>query len=164
MNKQYIAKQDAKGRDIYYAVEDGKMKKVSRSEYMAHTEPDADQTSFSEIETRQPETSASVSVETVREKALAVVKGIIESTGRRADKVRLQIAKRCVLVNYRNCMVCSLVFDDERTVAAIRFMGTTLDTRKQATVCEPADLRTYSDKIAEQVDFIDRWYAMPKAV
>lgn len=67
--------------------------------------------------------------------------------------------KHGVLINYRNCMVCALVFDDDHVVTAIKFMGTTVESRKKSELCEVKDLSEYADKISEQVVFIDQWWA-----
>ena len=74
-------------------------------------------------------------------------------------KVKMQTVKHGVLINYRNCMVCALVFDDDHVVTAIKFMGTTVESRKKSVLCEAKDLSEYADKISEQVVFIDQWWA-----
>lgn len=56
-------------------------------------------------------------------------------------------------------MVCALVFDDDHVVTAIKFMGTTVESRKKSELCEVKDLSEYADKISEQVVFIDQWWA-----
>ena len=98
----------------------------------------------------------------VAEIALEIVKGIIAATGsKHADKIRLQVKKNCVLINYRNCMVCSLVFDEDHSAKALKFMGDTLETRKQASVYEYDDLNSHKEEIVKQANFIDWWYANP---
>jgi len=173
---EYIVKTDKNGKSRYYKLVDGKMKTVSRAEYEANTaetEVVETEATVAEIETTctalavpfnlealftgtpsEGETSA----EKPEDVALTAVKGIVSGMGLDEAKVKLQVLKHSVLVNYRNCMVCSLVFDENRAVTAIRFMGTTLETRKKVTVCEPVDLRSYTDRISEQVTFIDWWW------
>ena len=98
----------------------------------------------------------------IAEIALAIVKSVIAATGsKHADKIRLQIKKNCVLINYRNCMVCSLVFDENHSAKALKFMGDTLETRKQASVYEYGDLNSHKEEIVKQANFIDWWYANP---
>ncbi len=101
---------------------------------------------------------------TVEQTALAIVKSIIEATGsKHASKVRLQVTKHCVLINYRNCMICSLVFNADHAVTALRFMGDTLETRKKAWVYEYGDLNAHKEEIIRQAAFIDWWYQNPTA-
>lgn len=96
----------------------------------------------------------------IEETALETVKAIIAGMeGKHSSKVRLQKTKKGIQVRYRNCAVCALMFDAEHTLTGIRFMGTTMETVNEATVCEPAGLSTYADKIVEQVVFIDWWWA-----
>lgn len=96
----------------------------------------------------------------IAEIALSIVKSIIEATGsKHSDKIRLQVKKNCVLINYRNCMVCSLMFDEEHSAKALKFMGNTLETRKQASVYEYGDLNSHKEEIVKQANFIDWWYA-----
>ena len=94
----------------------------------------------------------------IEETALDTVKAIIAGMdGKHSSKVRLQATKKGIQVRYR--AVCALVFDAEHVLTGIRFMGTTMETVNEATVCEPAGLSTYADKIVEQVMFIDWWWA-----
>lgn len=80
---------------------------------------------------------------------------------RNIERDTLQVKKKCVLINYRNCMVCSLVLDENHTAKSLKFMGSTLETCKQASVYEYGDLNAYKDEIEKQVNFIDWWYANP---
>ena len=144
---EYMVKNDKNGKARYYKLVDGKMKNISRAEY----EENAQQTvalvhaGFWDM---KPE-----------DKALATVKGIVSGMGsRNGEKVRLQVTKSAVLINYRNCMVCSLVFDESHAVTAVKFMGATLESRKKATAYEAKDLSEYASMISEQVEFIDWWW------
>lgn len=95
----------------------------------------------------------------VEETALDTVKAIIASMGgKHSNKVRIQETKKGVQIRYRNCAVCALVFDAAHILTGIRFMGTTLETVKEATVRKPASLSAYTDEIVEQVTFIDWWW------
>ena len=101
-----------------------------------------------------------MTVPSIEESALDSVKAMMAGMdGKHSSKVRLQATKKGVQVRYRNCAVCALVFDAEHVLTGIRFMGTTMETVNEATVCEPAGLSTYADKIVEQVMFIDWWWA-----
>lgn len=92
--------------------------------------------------------------------ALETVKAIIAGLGgKHSKKVRVQETKKGVQIRYRNCAVCALVLDAEKNLTSIRFMGTTMETVNEATVREPAGLDTYADEIADQVAFIDWWWA-----
>lgn len=107
-------------------------------------------------------TAATAESEEIAKSALEIVKSIIAAAdGCHSDKVRLQVKKNCTLINYRNCMVCSLTFGEDSKVTALKFMGATLETRKQASVYEYGDLNSYAEEIIKQVDFIDWWYLNP---
>jgi hypothetical protein len=99
--------------------------------------------------------------------AFEFVKGVVNEIGSKfVNKMRLQNTKNCVLINYRNCMVCGLVYNSERLITNVRFMGATIDTRKKATnheFCGVNTLEAFKDDIARQVEFIDWWYLNPKA-
>lgn len=141
---EYMIKNDKNGRPRYYKSVDGRLKLVGRAEYEANTVT---------TEVVEPESQP-------KETALETVKRIVSGMdGWDESKVKVQTTKHAVLINYRNCMVCALDYDDSHTVTGIRFMGTTVEGRKRATVCEVKDLSEYADKIAEQVMFIDRWWA-----
>lgn len=149
---EYMVKNDKNGKARYYKLVDGKMKNVSCAEYEEHT---------------QKQTAALVPADfwnvallpKPEDLALATVKRIVSGMdGRSDEKVKLQVTKRAVLINYRNCMVCSLVFDDSHAVTAVKFMGATLESRKKATVYEAKDLSEYAALISEQVEFIDWWW------
>ena len=115
---------------------------------------------IAELHERKALESIDMTVPSIEETALDTVKAIIAGMdGKHSSKVRLQATKKGVQVRYRNCAVCALVFDAEHVLTGIRFMGTTMETVNEATVCEPAGLSTYADKIVEQVMFIDWWWA-----
>lgn len=175
---QYIMTTDKNGKARYYKVVDGKKKVVSKAEYEANTAvveetvevaaavetaEAVESTETTEAEAAETtETIAKDESKTVEEIALAIVKSIIEATGsKHSDKIRLQVKKNCVLINYRNCMVCSLVFGENHSAKSLKFMGDTLETRKQASVYEYGDLNSHKEEIEKQVSFIDWWYANP---
>lgn len=160
----------------------GKRKVVSRSEYEANTSeqlslssPVAEQASIEPevtctalvvpftleaaiAELRERE-RLELTAPSVEETALDTVKAIIAGMGgKHSNKVRIQETKKGVQIRYRNCAVCSLVFDAAHILTGIRFMGTTLETVKEATVRKPASLSAYTDEIVEQVTFIDWWW------
>lgn len=115
---------------------------------------------IAELRERKALENIDMTVPSIEETALETVKAIIAGMdGKHSSKVRLQATKKGIQVRYRNCAVCALVFDAEHTLTGIRFMGTTMETVNEATVCEPAGLSNYADKIVEQVVFIDWWWA-----
>ena len=115
---------------------------------------------IAELNERNRLNSIDLTVPSIEETALDTVKAIIAGmNSKHAKKVRLQETKKGTQIRYRNCTVCALMFDAEHTLTGIRFTGTTLETVNEATICEPADLSTYADKIAEEVVFIDWWWA-----
>lgn len=91
-----------------------------------------------------------------------IVKGIVSETGsKHYQKMYLQNSKKCSMVCYRNRIVCTLV-PDKCGSTKIKFMGTTPETRKKASLfsisnCD--DLREYKDNIMKQIEFIDWWYS-----
>lgn len=91
-----------------------------------------------------------------------IVKGIVTETGsKHYQKMYLQTCKKCATINYRNCTVCSLLFNKQGAVSEIKFMGTTADTRKKMSIYKLehlSDLSAYKDKITEQIEYIDSWY------
>lgn len=113
-----------------------------------------------ELRERDRLNSIDLTVLSLADTALETVKAIIAGMGsKHSKKVRIQETKKGIQIRYRNCAVCALVLDAEQNLTGIRFMGTTMETVNEATVCEPAGLDTYADKIAEQVVFIDWWWA-----
>lgn len=173
---EYMMKTDKNGKPRYYKSVDGKMKVVSRAEYKENVK--AEETETAEVEEIKAETTDVIeaahaelvererldSIDLTPSKpedvALSVVKCIVSGmNGRDDSKVKMQAAKHSVLINYRNCMVCALLFDDDRSVTGVKFMGATVESRKQSVVCEAKDLSEYADKIVEQVAFIDQWWA-----
>lgn len=113
-----------------------------------------------ELRERDRLNSIDLTVPSLADTALETVKAIIAGMGsKHSKKVRIQETKKGIQIRYRNCAVCALVLDAEQNLTGIRFMGTTMETVNEATVCEPAGLDTYADKIAEQVVFIDWWWA-----
>ncbi len=113
-----------------------------------------------ELRERDRLNSIDLTVPSLADTALETVKAIIAGMGsKHSKKVRIQETKKGIQIRYRNCAVCALVLDAEQNLTGIRFMGTTMETVNEATVCEPASLDTYADKIAEQVVFIDWWWA-----
>lgn len=91
-----------------------------------------------------------------------IVKEIVAETGsKHYQKMYLQICKKCATINYRNCTVCSLLFNKQGDVSEVKFMGTTADTRKKMSIYKLehlSDLSAYKDKITEQIKYIDSWY------
>lgn len=187
---QYIMTTDKNGKARYYKVVDGKKKVISKAEYEANAVEITEAAETTEvvenaevIETTEnmdasaedfpktegadksgeiSNTAATAESEEIAKSALEIVKSIIAAAdGCHSDKVRLQVKKNCTLINYRNCMVCSLTFGEDSKVTALKFMGATLETRKQASVYEYGDLNSYAEEIIKQVDFIDWWYLNP---
>lgn len=91
-----------------------------------------------------------------------IVKEIVAETGsKHCQKMYLQTCKKCATINYRNCTVCSLLFNKQGAVSEVKFMGTTADTRKKMSIYKLeriSDLSAYKDKITEQIEYIDSWY------
>jgi len=115
---------------------------------------------ITELREREQLNSIDMTVPSIEETALETVKLIISGMeGKHSNKVRLQATKKGIQIRYRNCTVCALVFDAEHVLTGIRFTGTTMETVNEATVCEPASLSAYTDKVIEQVTFIDWWWA-----
>lgn len=153
---EYMMKNDKNGKARYYKLVDGKMKNISRVEYEENTQQQTVALVPAGFWDAKPVEMPEIKPEDV---ALAVVKRIVSGMdGRSDEKVRLQVTKHAVLINYRNCMVCSLVFDDSHAVTAVKFMGATLESRKKATAYEVKDLNEYAGMITEQVEFIDWWW------
>ncbi|GHU56989.1 hypothetical protein AGMMS49975_21510 [Clostridia bacterium] len=178
----YTTQVDKNGKTLYYRVTDGKKKNISRTEYEANQPAEVEAITVEQtvIDTALFESASTAEVvetvaatEATREQgevetvAFDFVKSVIESTGSQyVNKMYLQNSKKCALINYRNCMVCSLVFDKENTVTAIRFMGATIETRKKASMFDFVGLDSlseYKDAIVKQVEFIDWWYQNPKS-
>lgn len=176
---EYMMKTDKNGKPRYYKSVDGKMKVISRAEYeetsrlrtkLRRSSPrlsslpvagfwDID-AAITELAERDRLNSVDMTPNKPEDVALSVVKCIVSGMDGRDDgKVKMQTVKHGVLINYRNCMVCALVFDDDHVVTAIKFMGTTVESRKKSVLCEAKDLSEYADKISEQVVFIDQWWA-----
>ena len=154
---------------------DGKMKVVSRAEYEENVKAEVEEVkseaivpagfwnldaAITELAERDRLNSVDMTPSKPEDIALRVVTCIVSGMDGRDDgKVKMQTVKHGVLINYRNCMVCALVFDDDHVVTAIKFMGTTVESRKKSELCEVKDLSEYADKISEQVVFIDQWWA-----
>lgn len=169
---EYMMKTDKNGKPRYYKSVDGKMKVISRAEYEENAKTEEVKSeaivpaglwdlnaACTELAERDRLNSVDMTPSKPEDVALSVVKCIVSGMDGRDDaKVKLQTVKHGVLINYRNCMVCALVFDDNRTVTAIKFMGTTVESRKKSVLCEVKDLSEYADKISEQVVFIDQWW------
>lgn len=170
---EYMMKTDKNGKPRYYKSVDGKMKVISRSEYEENVKVEETKTeaivpagfwdidaAITELAERDRLNSVDMTLSKPEDIALSVVKRIVSGMDGRDDgKVKMQTVKHGVLINYRNCMVCALVFDDDHVVTAIKFMGTTVESRKKSELCEVKDLSEYADKISEQVVFIDQWWA-----
>lgn len=190
MNITYATENDKNGKARYYRVTDGKKKVISRAEYEAHTSDVNSETpaieavstleteenvqiAFEETTSYEDGTCASSVEDTAeaeetddepinKELAYEAVRGIVKATGtEHFEKMYLQDFKKCALINYRNCAVCSLVFDESGAITAVRFMGTTVETRKKLSTYNIAcldELSAYENKIIEQINFIDWWY------
>lgn len=174
---EYMMKTDKNGKPRYYKSVDGKMKVISRAEYEENVKAGAEveevkseaivpagfwdiDAATAELAERDRLNSVDMTQSKPEDVALSVVKCIVSGMDGRDDgKVKMQTVKHGVLINYRNCMVCALVFDDDHVVTAIKFMGTTVESRKKSELCEVKDLSEYADKISEQVVFIDQWWA-----
>lgn len=171
---EYMMKTDKNGKPRYYKSVDGKMKVISRAEYEESTAKTEEvkteaivpvgfwnpSVAIKELSEQERLSSIDLTPSKPEDIALSVVKCIVSGMDGRDDgKVKMQTVKHGVLINYRNCMVCALVFDDAHVVTAIKFMGTTIEGRKKSVLCEAKDLSEYEDKIAEQVVFIDQWWA-----
>ena len=113
-----------------------------------------------EMRERDRLSSIDLTVPSLADTALETVKAIIAGMGsKHTKKVRIQETKKGIQIRYRNCTVCALVLDAEQNLTGVRFMGATMETVNETTVCEPVGLDTYADKIVEQVAFIDWWWA-----
>jgi hypothetical protein len=172
---EYMMKTDKNGKPRYYKSVDGKMKVISRAEYEENVKAEVEEVkseaivpagfwnldaAITELAERDRLNSVDMTPSKPEDVALSVVKRIVSGMDGRDDgKVKMQTVKHGVLINYRNCMVCALVFDDDHVVTAIKFMGTTVESRKKSELCEVKDLSEYADKISEQVVFIDQWWA-----
>ena len=99
--------------------------------------------------------------------ATEAVKTIIATTGsKHRYKVKTQLRKKYCVVNYRNCMVCSFPLVDNNDISSIRFMGTTVEKRKQLSefpLSSAAAVGEFAPQIIKQLEFIDWWYLNPKA-
>lgn len=165
----YTQTTDKNGKARFYRIdESGKRKVISRAEYEAHTAetctalvvPFSLDTAIAELRQRQHLDNIDMTVPSIEETALETVKAIIAGMdGKHSNKIRLNETKKGIQIRYRNCAVCALLFNTEHVLTGIRFTGTTMETVNEVTVCEPAGLDTYADKIVEQVMFIDFWWA-----
>ncbi len=168
MSYTYTQTTNKNGKARFYRVdENGKRKVISRTEYEANTTETAEPITETctalvpaDFWTFKPAPTIGTTAPSIEETALETVKAIIsDMEGKHSNKVRLQETKKGIQIRYRNYAVCALVFDAEHTLTGIRFMGTTMETVNEVTVCEPASLSTYTDKVIEQVTFIDWWWA-----
>ncbi len=189
MNIIYTTENDRNGKARYYRVTDGKKKVCSKAEYEAHVCETKDeietvgvssnesderngQMAFEEMAIKaEPENEVNakdvrsdkeIDVTVSADLAFDLVKDIVKSTGsKHHEKMYLQKCKKCAAVNYRNCTVCSLIYNKHGGVSAVKFMGTTAETRKRISVYNIdclGDLSEYQKEIISQIEYIDRCY------
>ncbi len=94
--------------------------------------------------------------------AFEIVKGIVKAAGNKnSEKLCLQYSKKCDLVCYKNRVVCTFSFGKQGEITAVKFMGTTVETRKIPsiyTLHNCSELYKYREDILKQIEFIDLWY------
>lgn len=69
-------------------------------------------------------------------------------------------------IYYRSCAICGFVFDDNHNVTAVKFMGTTLESRKSVTehkIESLKDLLDIKDSVLRQIEFVNWWWNNPQA-
>lgn len=184
MNITYITKTDKNGKPLYYRVTDGKKKVISRAAYEAH-QREIETADLLEQSETQTELNTQITLDEVPAvedsgsnsenedeqdsdiSALAMLIAISEDTlkaaGKTSDgKIRLREYKNCTLVKYRNCMICAVLYNANKSTLEIEFMGTSLETRNKSRVVEVAsigELNSLKDEISKQTAFIDWWWA-----
>lgn len=64
-------------------------------------------------------------------------------------------------IYYRSCAICGFNLDDNGNVTAVKFMGTTLESRKTVTEREvkaAADWEYIRDSVLRQIAFVNEWW------
>jgi hypothetical protein len=151
----YISKIAKNGKTQYFRVtEDGKKKMIKREEYEANinTAPAA---SAPTVEADAPEITS----------PLDFVKSVVADV---IGKYKLTFKDwtKYASVTYRSVMIIGFTFDDSKNITAVKFMGTTLETRKTVTehkIETAADLHKVSAEIIRQIEFANYWWNIPKA-
>ena len=186
----YISKEAKNGKMQYFRVVDGKKKMIKREEYEAN-QPNAEQAQNITVETETVETFAEIEVSETpitaepeyqaepipprsTEQTVAAaeispfdfVKASAEPVAGR-HKVTVKDWTKYASVYYRSCAICGLVFDENRNVTAVKFMGTTLESRKTITehkIEKPSDLLDIKAFILLQIEFVNSWWNDSQAV
>lgn len=129
---------------------------------IAEVHEDFVETSPAEIATSDTDTAAD-NEPISTEAAFCIVKNIVNESGiAHFDKMYLQNSKKCSMVCYRNRIVCTFKFDSNGMISKIKFMGTTAETRKKASLFNIANSKSiydYKNDILRQIEFIDLWYS-----
>ncbi len=189
----YISKVAKNGKMQYFRVDaEGKKKMIKRAEYEANM-PDDSQAMLEEMDNASPveETTtdtfavieiASDATDSVEpeyspepvperpatapapavENPFSFVKAAVESaTGR--YKLSYKVWKKYGSVYYRSCAVCGFALDDNGKVLAARFMGTTLESRKEVSVIwinSPEDWNLVTESVIAQIQFVNEWWGL----
>ncbi len=186
----YISKLAKNGKMQYFRVDaDGKKKMIKRGEYEANM-PDNGQArlddmepatsveepaaTFAEIEigselpaSPEPEYTpepiparpASKEATTIENPFDFVKNAVSEATGR--YKLTYKVWKNYGSIYYRSCAICGFVLDNNGNVAAARFMGTTLESRKTVTEREvkaETDWQYITETVLRQISFVNEWW------
>jgi hypothetical protein len=187
----YISKIAKNGRHQYFRVtDDGKKKVIGREEYEANVvatqavEPEIETAAtLAEIEVNDrqsdlPNDSAEYAAEPIPPRAgeqsatetetAAPFDFVKSSVGEIIGKYKLTFKewKKYASVYYRSAAIIGFVFDESHNITAVRFMGTTLETRKAVTehkIENPSDLSGIMGFIRRQIEFVNWWWDNPQA-
>jgi hypothetical protein len=91
--------------------------------------------------------------------ALNKVQQIIYSSGD-PRKLSIKTTKNFSLILYRGCSILGFMYDGEKLISKISFMGTTAETRKRTTRYEftgISDIENRREQILEQVGFVNNY-------
>ena len=92
-----------------------------------------------------------------------IVNSIVkDSNAEQKEKVCIHDRNGEVMINYRKCLVCAISLGDVGITGAIRFLGTSIKSRKKNSVFAfngSSDLSSFKSEIIEQIKFIDGWYS-----
>ena len=174
----YIAQENKKGKTIYYRVEDGKKKSISRAEYEKNQEnviiPEQEtETVYNTNSENVIIPEEEIQVKTVvcetepneRQEILTSTLGIVQSVMESLETIpkydlSTQQINSYTLIKYRNCAIIALITNQKNEVAELCFMGTTAQKRnrlKKYKFSGMDDIIKRTEEIREQFEFIDEW-------
>jgi hypothetical protein len=186
----YISKIAKNGRHQYFRVaDDGKKKMIKREEYEANAakesvtfcemhKPDGCHecpnryvcencdtkeaaVTFAEVEVNDCQNDLPTETVTPFDFVKFTVGGVVGKY-----KLTFKDWKTYASVYYRSAAIIGFVFDESHNITAVRFMGTTLETRKaviEHKIENPSDLSGIMGFIRRQIEFINWWWDNPQA-